>query len=423
MFETSPLKDITDESATVTYVSDFDFHSATDSFQFIASDGLADSNVATAFIDVARNFRPPEAIAQAVATPEDVPIDIVLAADDPDGIVDIDFNGLDVLSFQIVDSPEHGELAFVSNDNESATYTYTPDPDFFGQDHFTFKANDGVDDSEPAEVSIEVTYVDDPPVVLDNELPPRIGLGFPFVFRGRFADDGADALDPVVVWNDETTIGEGGVNDDDEDNPRIEGIMLIEPVGGNGEGYGIAQHVFTEPGPKTVRFCIDDQDARGECLESEITPEPLVNLGVDLPADFGENPPEPVTAGDSFSIDVVVDNLQPEGVAGLEAEAIVMQGHINGSGAVFVGSSETGCTIEPDGLSIDCDLGDFAVGEQRVVTLHFDTDPDVDTIADVDIELSFTTASQAVNDDTQAYMTRTVRNPDYIFGDRFGSGQ
>ena len=226
-----------------------------------------------------------------------------------------------------------------------------------------------------------------------------------------------------MVWNDETTIGEGGVNDDDEDNPRIEGIMLIEPVGGNGEGYGIAQHVFTEPGPKTVRFCIDDQDARGECFESEITPEPLVNLGVDLPDDFGENPPGPVTAGDSFSIDVVVDNLQPEGVAGLEAEAIVMQGHINGSGAVFVGSSETGCTIERDGMSIDCDLGDFAVGEQRVVTLHFDTDPDVDTIADVDIELSFTTTSQAVNDDTQAYMTRTVRNPDYIFGDRFGSGQ
>lgn len=70
VFETSPLKDITADSATVTYVSNFDFHSATDSFQFIASDGLADSNVGTVLIDVARNFRPPVGIAQSVITDE-----------------------------------------------------------------------------------------------------------------------------------------------------------------------------------------------------------------------------------------------------------------------------------------------------------------------------------------------------------------
>jgi len=45
----------------------------------------------------------------------------------------------------------------------------------------------------------------------------------------------------------------------------------------------------------------------------------------------------------------------------------------------------------------------------------------VDTVARVDIYLSFTTASEAGNEVTQAYLSRLVRNPDYIFGDRFGA--
>ena len=133
----------------------------------------------------------------------------------------------------------------------------------------------------------------------------------------------------------------------------------------------------------------------------------------------GESPPDPVPAGDGFSIEVVVSNLQPDGVAGLLASSIFMQGTINGVGAFFTGSSEPGCTIAPDGGSIECDFGDFAAGEERVITLHFATDPDIADIEQVDIDLEFTTASEAVNDVTRAYLTRSIRNPDYVFGDRF----
>ncbi|TVS11739.1 MAG: hypothetical protein EA419_07135, partial [Wenzhouxiangella sp.] len=267
VFETSPLKDITDDSVTVTYVSKFDFHSDTDSFQFIASDGLADSNPGTVTIDVARNFRPPVAHDQDISTDEDAPIDIVLTADDPDGIVGIDFNGLDILTYRIVDPPEHGMLSLVESDNATATYTYTPDPDYFGQDRFTFVANDAVDDSNLAEVVIEVIYVDDPPVIVDVELPPRVGLGFPFVVRGVFTDDGSanpDDYFTTVVWTSNgqsQTVVEGGINEDDPDNPFLEGVLLIRPPQGRGTGYGIAQNVFTTPGTRQVRFCILDQNA------------------------------------------------------------------------------------------------------------------------------------------------------------------
>jgi hypothetical protein len=418
VFETSPLKDITDDSATVTYVSNFDFHTATDSFEFIASDGLADSNVGTVMIDVERNFRAPVALDQFVQTLEEVAVGITLTADDLDGIVGVDFNGLDVLSYQIIDLPENGTLSLTGSDNATATYTYTPNPDFFGQDRFTFIANDGVDDSNLAEVSVEVIYVDDPPQIVDVSLPSRVGLGFPLVVRGEFADDGAEDYFTSVVWNNEQTVIEGGVNEDDPDNPFIEGVLLIEPLEGRGTGYGIAQRSFTTPGSKTVRFCILDQMSRGECLNREINVEPLVNLGIELPDDQGGTPPAQIPAGESFTIDVIIGNLEPDGVAGLIAQAISLQGIIETPGVVFTGSSAGDCTISPDGQTIDCDFGDLAVGEQRTITLSFATDPSLLDDVQADIRLSVTTGSEAVNEVTEAYLTRDVLGQ-RIFRDRF----
>ncbi|HRP88004.1 MAG TPA: hypothetical protein PLS34_10875, partial [Gammaproteobacteria bacterium] len=59
VFETSPFKDISSDSATVSYVSNFDFHSDTDTFAFVVNDGLADSAPAQVSVAVARNYRQP----------------------------------------------------------------------------------------------------------------------------------------------------------------------------------------------------------------------------------------------------------------------------------------------------------------------------------------------------------------------------
>jgi len=41
--------------------------------------------------------------------------------------------------------------------NPDGSFTYTPDADFFGNDTFTYEANDGIDDSiDPATVTIRV---------------------------------------------------------------------------------------------------------------------------------------------------------------------------------------------------------------------------------------------------------------------------
>ena len=58
----------------------------------------------------------------------------------------------------LVSGPSHGTLTW----NFHGGFTYTPDPDFFGTDSFTYKAHDVLDESNVATVTLTVTPVTDP---------------------------------------------------------------------------------------------------------------------------------------------------------------------------------------------------------------------------------------------------------------------
>ncbi len=136
-----------------------------DSFTFKASDGALDSNIATVSITVTPINHVPVAQDQNVIANEDTSRTMVLGATDSDG---------DTLTIQIVAQPVHGTLAGVP-----PNITYTPAADYNGPDSFTFKANDGRIDSNPATVSISVVAVNDRPVAQDqsvstNEDSPRV---------------------------------------------------------------------------------------------------------------------------------------------------------------------------------------------------------------------------------------------------------
>gem|GEM_PF-3937282 len=84
-------------------------------------------------------------------TPEDVTFDGALRGSDEDG---------DFLKYLLVSLPENGTLS-----GSPARLHYTPDPDFFGEDKFYFKTNDGKIDSALATVTIQVEPRNDPPQI------------------------------------------------------------------------------------------------------------------------------------------------------------------------------------------------------------------------------------------------------------------
>jgi hypothetical protein len=121
-----------------------------DSFAFKVNDGTTDGNTATVSITVTPVNDVPVANAQSVTTAEDTDVNITLTAVEVDG---------DALNYIVVNNPTHGTLT-----GTGANRVYTPAANYYGQDSFTFKANDGIVDGTTATVGITVTSVNDAPV-------------------------------------------------------------------------------------------------------------------------------------------------------------------------------------------------------------------------------------------------------------------
>ena len=70
----------------------------------------------------------------------------------------------DPLTASLVDDVGHGTLELESD----GSFVYIPNPDYYGEDTFTYVANDGFDDSDPATVTIIISNVNDSPAAVDD---------------------------------------------------------------------------------------------------------------------------------------------------------------------------------------------------------------------------------------------------------------
>jgi len=140
---------LTGDSPKFTYTPKAEF-SGTDSFTFVANDGALDSAIATVNITIKMINDPPTANSGTAKVDEDNPVQLILTGSDPE-------NGS--ITFSIVSQPSNGTLS-----GAPPNLTYTPKPNFFGTDSFTFTANDGVSTSQPATFSFTVNSVNDAPV-------------------------------------------------------------------------------------------------------------------------------------------------------------------------------------------------------------------------------------------------------------------
>ncbi|MCB1051791.1 MAG: tandem-95 repeat protein, partial [Acidobacteria bacterium] len=106
-------------------------------------------------IDAVLN-QPPTANPSSLSLLEDDPATtIALSGSDPEG---------QSLTFSIVNPPANGSLSAITPTGPtSADIDYTPNPDFFGNDSFTFIVNDGLANSAPATVSLTIDPINDAP--------------------------------------------------------------------------------------------------------------------------------------------------------------------------------------------------------------------------------------------------------------------
>ena len=123
------------QDANLTYTPKANYYGS-DSFTFKANDGVADSNTATVSIKVDSVNDKPVVSGQSLSVNEDETVTITLQGSDEDK---------DDLTFTVLSQPKNGALS-----GTGANLTYTPKANYYGSDSFTFKANDGVADSNTA---------------------------------------------------------------------------------------------------------------------------------------------------------------------------------------------------------------------------------------------------------------------------------
>jgi len=380
VFESLPFFEVTDDSAKVRYVSDFDFQGL-DTFTFTVDDGIVESAPAAVDVTVARNFRPPEQLRIACysgpgfappALPtcegdEDTPLYLELIADDPDGFAST--GGLDTLAFSIEVPPEHGALTPLASFDNRARYRYDPVADFNGTDTFEYQVSDGVDVA--AEIGIAELLVRpaaDAPTI-DLETSVVAGRGFPRLFESTWNDADREPDDALVLnsilWGDGTPPA-----------ASVEGVWqnhglfdnegrALDPVSGLAPGVGVlrASHVY-DVGPATASFCYESGLPTGElCTAVDVTVSEVTEVvGAALA------PGGPVAPEEDFTLSIEVTNRQPLTWAGLTATGVTLR--IEVPPGVTLTTIDPACTApDVDGV-VTCALGSLLSGASATVGLE-----------------------------------------------------
>ena len=155
---------------TVTYTPDANYN-GTDSFEYQATDGTADSDVVTVSITVNPMNDDPVAMDDNAFTTEETTLNYSVLQND------IDIDG-DTLSVTSITDPANG-IAAINGDN---TVSYTPNTDFNGMDSFQYTIDDAHGGISTATVTITVNGQNDAPVANDDsafttlEAPVRIDV-------------------------------------------------------------------------------------------------------------------------------------------------------------------------------------------------------------------------------------------------------
>ena len=161
-----------------TYLTTVDAVEGLTGYDFFANVPDAIENAIEAGID---GNNPPGTENQLATTDEDVAAAITLNAVSP--------NASPTFTYTIVTSPANGVLSGVG-----PTFTYTPAANFHGTDSFTFRVNDGSNNSNTSTVNITVTPVNDVPVADSQSVTTNSNTAVAITLTGNDVETAAANL-------------------------------------------------------------------------------------------------------------------------------------------------------------------------------------------------------------------------------------
>lgn len=177
-------------SGSFTFTPDADYSGA-DSFTYKAKDAAGLYSAATTVsLTVTPVNDVPVALDDSASTDEEVAVDISVLGNDSD----VDSSSLTVTG---AGDGAHGTTAYDAN-----SVVYTPAPDFFGSDSFTYTVGDGDGGTDQATVTVTVSNVNDAPVAADDSASTDEDTPLTVAVPGVLANDGdvdGDGLTASVV--------------------------------------------------------------------------------------------------------------------------------------------------------------------------------------------------------------------------------
>ena len=250
----------------------------------------------------------PKAVSDTVNTEEDTPITINVLANDDQGEASA------TVSIESGDEPVNGAVAV----NPDGTLDYTPDPDFFGEDTFTYTITDRDGDTSTANVTV---IVDPNPEAVNDTVVTDEDV--PIVIDVLSNDDIAGELDTTVTSVGDPSNGTVVINSD--------GTVTYSP----NPNYN---------GPDSFTYTITDDDGDTSTATVAITVNDVNDAPTSTPIDSQIN-----VDGDMPSLDVSGNFADIDGTIASYAVTGLPTGlSIDGSGVISG-------TIDPNASDTDDD--------------------------------------------------------------------
>ena len=246
---------------------------------------------------------------------------------DEDDLVTIDLSATDVDSetfvFTVGEPPVHGEVSIVGS-----VATYTPAPDYYGADVWTYVASDDAGgSSEPANVVMTVANQPDAPVASDQLVEVNDTMGWSFTLDASDVD--GDALTVTVVdgpsagelsWSGivgtyTPTTSDNGFDgfsyrvSDGVSESAVATVTVL--VGADSDGDGLPNSLDNCPGDANLDQADFDDDGVGDVCDDDVDGDGFLNAddlcpgladdGMDLDEDGIGNMCDPDRDGDTLS--------------------------------------------------------------------------------------------------------------------------